>query len=281
MIIKKLQNSGVTFFTKYIGAFLLLIFFISEGIDKIIKKTAGDPLVAAKSIKAIVLIVLLVVLLKTNFKKVAYFIIVPICLFVLGHVFLGAFPTADVILFLVKYLFPIALFVFFARTFNNNHDRKLFFKVFEWIIIINSIIIIVAFLFQLKWFSTYQFKRFGYNGLIYTSAAATYIYLVALYYFFLKCFSKKPHAFEILKIVVLFFAAFLVGTKTLLVACFFTLGLFIWKFCNPRYRKTIIIFMTMFLIAMGYYLFFISSFFGNITKTEGFLTSFLSYFWWY
>lgn len=273
----KLKAKYASLALHYAGTMLLLLFFMSEAVDKIIRKTSDDPVILAKSIKAIVFVVMFGLLIRSNVKKILLFVALPLVIFCLGQLFLGSTPNEDVILTLFKYLFPILLYLFFNEILKSGTNQKALFAVFEWIIFLNSIIIIGAFLLDIKWLSTYRFSRFGYNGLIYASAASTYVYIIALYYFLIKILHKKASGRDYTMAIVVLLATFLIGTKTLYLGIFFILSLLFWKVCNPRYRKWLIAMVILLLIFGGYYFFYGATFFGKITKKEGFLTSLLSY----
>ena len=106
----KLKAKYASLALHYAGTMLLLLFFMSEAVDKIIRKTSDDPVILAKSIKAIVFVVMFGLLIRSNVKKILLFVALPLVIFCLGQLFLGSTPNEDVILTLFKYLFPILLF---------------------------------------------------------------------------------------------------------------------------------------------------------------------------
>ena len=129
--------------------------------------------------------------------------------------------------FFDKYLFVLLALLYVQTLENAKQYYPLFFKVFEVFIIVNSVCIFLGLLLPTDYFNTYfgNNKRFGLNGLILRSGAATYIYWIALFYYVTECFVLKKRKW--LQLAVVLVASLLLGTKAMAVGLFF-IALYLW-----------------------------------------------------
>ncbi|MDC9724100.1 MAG: hypothetical protein PSN34_15200 [Urechidicola sp.] len=144
---------------------------------------------------------------------------------------------------------------------------------FEKVIIFNSLLIVIGGIFEIQLFKTYG-GRFGYNGLFVTSAAGTYAYLVALFYFLFKY--KKKFIYDI-KSIIIMISCLLIGTKSLYLGVGFVLMFYFILYTDKRQRILGLSFITISLIVAVYYALFIWDVFNSIWLNDGLLTSILSY----
>ncbi len=112
---------------------------------------------------------------------------------------------------LFKYLFPIILFLPAKDIIDCKKGTEKIWKVYKWVLIINSIFIIVGLIFSIEFFRTYKGPwRFGYNGLIFAQNESSYIFIFAITTLYYRRFYKniKEKLFWLILA-----SSFLVGTK--------------------------------------------------------------------
>ncbi len=162
----------------------------------------------------------------TKFRKRVLLFLIILCLFfILGQFFFKPIGVQEGFfqnfIFLSRYLFIFSIVIFYdglpKMPVNNN-----VLITFEWIIIINSVAILLGFLFDFEMFRTYRGGRFGYNGFLFVASIATFFYAIALSYlaFRIKQNRKKYIPF----FVFILFISTLVGTKALLLFVVLTIG---------------------------------------------------------
>ena len=142
-------------------------------------------------------------------------------------------------------------------------------------IVFNSALILIGFIFGIELFKTYSGNRFGYNGLLLTSATSTYVYIITLFYFILKYKANSKFDYKFLLVL---FSCFFIGTKSLYLV-FLALAVYLIssKFSS---KKSKIISMLIFLIisCIGFYvLFYKVEFFNTIREERGLLSVFMSF----
>ena len=92
-------------------------------------------------------------------------------------------------------------------------DRCLF-KAYEIVVLTNSIVIIVGFLFRIELFSSYRFGvRFGYKGLIPAPNETSGFYLIATCYFLEKFFNRDSNFRNLLFLFLVVSSGIMIGTK--------------------------------------------------------------------
>src|SRR5690606_38648988 len=111
-----------------------------------------------------------------NLKLLLSFVILLTSVFLLKNNFSNLYVNEY-----VRYIFPLLIFplIHFA-TLNTEHlflaKLNKFFKGF---IILNTILVFIGLIFGIKVFQTYQYERFGYNGIILSQGFTPYLYLCA------------------------------------------------------------------------------------------------------
>ena len=204
---------------------LLISFFVSEAIYKLLVDLKLSEIRIAGVVKLIAQLFMAFVIFK-NYKvnKTPLVLTALLCLlYCVGQISLK--DNSHVIHHL-EYL-NNAIFVIITLLFYNGLDlsreqKKSTLKYFEIIVIINSLAAILGFLLSIKYFETYQWKRFGYDGFLVKSSYASYFYLVSVFYFIHQVFILKKK--KIIFLIVVTFAAILTGTKATILfifLCFF------------------------------------------------------------
>lgn len=173
-------------------------------------------------------------ILRSDYKK-----LIPLA--ILGGIFLLGqlnFVPKDLLIknigFLDRYLFILIIFIYIGTIKELKDYFPLLQKFFEAFIIGNSILILLAALFDIPYLRTYRGERFGFDGLIIRSGAASYIYWIALYYFSHQLLVLKKK--KITSFILVLIASFLIGTKSIFIAYFFIAFYFYIR--EKWYKKT-------------------------------------------
>lgn len=98
---------------------------------------------------------------------------------------------------------------------NDSKKRDKLFRVFEMIVLVQSIAIILGFVFKLDIFSSYgQDYRFGYKGLIPAQNEVSGFFIIAMFYFLWKVVEQRK---GIVKLIIVLLAGLLTGAKVALI----------------------------------------------------------------
>lgn len=252
--------------------FLLIIFFLSEAISKISVLSHAENFGIQPGIKSIVLVLILMGLVLYRKKELVY-IFVLTAIFCIGQLTISEGFQLHVVPYFLKYIFPIAFLGFFTVQEHNPKLKLLSF--FEYILIFNSALVLIGFVFEIHFFRSYTGARFGYNGLLMASSTGTYFYIIGLCYFLAR-YQKKVIVNWRFWLIVL--AGLLVGTKAIALATTAIFSFYIIKFVYSKTVKWVLIALVVSVaISFAYYLFFINPIFRSLWETDGLLTSFLSF----
>src|SRR5690554_5308471 len=192
--------------------FLLIIFFVSEAISKISILSHLEKPVLQPAIKFLLLALILVGLIVYKKKELIYLFVLTV-IFIIGQLTIPNGFELSTGTYFLKYIFPIAFFGFFKV--QQSKPKLNLLNVFEYILILHSVVIIVGFLFEIPLFRTYSGNRFGYNGLLITSATSTYFYIFGMCYFLSRYQRKMINNWRFWLIAL---AGLLTGTKSIALA---------------------------------------------------------------
>lgn len=264
-----------SWFKNNIAIILIILFFVSEAANKYFEYTTGYYSIIPRFIKLSVLILIALYLVSRKDYKFFKVISTLIFCYLIGQYFLPISYSNNSILVLGRYLYPLLLFRFFTKIKLNKNQKESFFLAFENLIMLNSILILVGVLFGIELFKTYSGNRFGYNGLMLTSSAASYIYILTLFYFILKQETNPKFDYKFLLVLI---SCFFVGTKSLyLVFLALTIYLISLRFSSKR-SKIISLLIFLIISAFGFYiLFYKVDFFSSLREERGLLSVFLSF----
>jgi len=262
-------------------ALLLLSLFIIEGLTKYCFYQGWEDLKLSAGFKLLLQVFFVVQIIRKTPNKL-WLIAGLIAVFFAGQLTLVDKPQLlENLIFLDRYLFVLLMLLYV----NSLNDRLLYVKdlfwVFEWLIIINSALVLLGFFTDIYFLETYTGKRAGHNGLLLRSGASSYIYWIALFYWTHQLFILKKR--KILSFILVIAAALLLGTKSIILA-FLILPFYLF-FALKWYQKKWIVLATIALLISSYFLFiwgfdlFISSSesLRKIVENEGFVTAFFSY----
>lgn len=252
-------------------SFLLLLFYLSDGIAKYFYFYRTERIDLPKIIKIIVILLFLGLFVYLKKFKIIIRILVLLCIFIVGqYALFGKNLEYKNFIIISKYIFPLILLEF-SYLYFKKINNKWFFNTFKVILIINSVFVIIGFLLKLRIFKTYSGERFGYDGLFLTSAGATFFYVIAAYYLYIS-YKNTTVYIQLLTL----FAMILVGTKAIyLFLMFLILYHYIFKNKNISIKK--ILFSIALILLLVFLFFALGPDYLNFIKKEGLLTSIISY----
>ena len=170
----------------YLLPFVLVLFYLTEGYYKIFNSST-TLLKLTKS----VFLATIVAYIAIKKYKLLFFPLVLSVIFLIGQSNLENAFQFNIVVNFSKYLYLILLLLFLEVFDLSVKQRRLLFKAFETVIYLNSALIILGFFCDILFFKAYGNNRFGFNGLIITSATSSYIYIITLIYLLLKRKQKK------------------------------------------------------------------------------------------
>lgn len=253
---------------------LFLVFMILEGLGKFYlfsKSYTQIPLI----IKSIILVFSGGIIL-FNFKSQKKNLLLLLALFLfylIGQFNITPSFSLNSLTIVIKFFTPLILFIFFKDIHIPKSHQKITFKVFERVMVLNSILILIGSIANIYFFKSYLGNRFGFSGIFQTPGITSYSYLITLFYFVI---SYKKDVVKNGKFLIIYLTCFLVGTKALflglLVVTFYIIS--IQKF---RFKK-IFNLLSIIIISISAYLFFFKyGIFNKISESKGFLSAVLSY----
>jgi hypothetical protein len=192
--------------------------------------------------------------------------------FVIGQATINGGFDQQVVKNAVKFIFALVTIIFFNS--NLFYQNQYFLKTFEIIIVFNSLLIIFGFIFDYYLLETYRGSRFGYNGLLISSATSTYFYFIALSHLFLKY--RKQFLFNPITVITIIAAVFL-GTKTIYLAILFFAYLILVEYYSNVSKRLIIL---VFGIIFGFVIYFLTFNWGvfiEISSSNGPIASITSF----
>jgi|GEM_PF-6182898 len=216
---KKSIGSGNKHYILYLFfIFGMAGFYLSDGVNKYMR-FSGQPEIAVyfRAIYEVILVFALFITLNKRSLSILQFLVLLVLVVLLGV----GFNQTDVnyqynFIILNKYVFIFLLTAVFYKLLEIEQYVDRICKIFEIIIIFNSLLIIVGAVFQVGMLETYAFNnqdylepRYGYSGLIYSQNEVTYIYILSVVYFY----KKYQVSSYTLKFFLVLLSAILLGTK--------------------------------------------------------------------
>ena len=251
---------------------LLFLFFGMELADKLSLYYFPDYSFS-QYVKAIVLMgVLAYQIIIKDFKSIAFVLVLFISYFI-GQLLLEISFSRNSILTFFKFLFPILLFAYLNKQNLQSERSSNFFKTFEYLMVVNSILILLGILLSIQLFNTYQGDRFGFNGVFNAVSTGSYAYIITLMYFLLSYKEKVIHNW---KFILIFISCFFIGTKAVYLTMAFSIA-YIVTVSKIPFKKTLLAIATLSGLLIAYYFFFHYGIFNSIRQTDGLLTALLSY----
>lgn len=267
------SNSHITtnYFTGSL-VLLLLLFFGLEFSDKLSNYYFPEYSFSQYIKAAVLLGVLACQTIAKDYKFIAFALVLFIT-YSIGQLLLETSFSRNSILTFFKFLFPILLLAFIDKRIQYYELPSSFFKTFEWVMVANSILILIGVLLSIKIFNTYQGNRFGYNGMFAAVSNGSYGYIITLSYFLLK---YKERVIKNWKFILIFISCIFIGTKAVYLAMAFSLGYLIIVSKIP-YKKIALSGLAVLGLGFAYYFFFHYDLFNTIRQSDGMLSAILSY----
>lgn len=255
----------------FLSIFLIVFFFI-EAINKVQLGIWHSGFEIQKYIKLVCLFFMLGYLLFYLPKRLLYLSGIGL-IFCVGQFFLdhNSFSYLSIVGFSRYFLFMLII-IFFSE-FNQKKLPVTPIKIFQGLILLNSFLIIVAFLFQVELLRTYAGERFGYNALFMSSSSTTYFYIIAFIYFFNR-YRKEVFLKPLFWLAVI--AGCLVGTKSIYLALLILFFVAILFFIDNKRIKYSLLSALFIAGVTGMYFFFSTKIFAEIINKNGLLTAILS-----
>lgn len=253
----------------FISNLLFLMFFLSEALNKIPKTHEGYGEFFSQTVKSIAIMGCLCFLIREKDYKFLFAIFGLFLVYVMSQYWLLDEYSFKSLGYFLRYVFPICLF----RTYNKIEKTNKLFSLYEPLIFFNSLLILAGLIFEINVLKTYSGQRFGYSGLIYASATATYTYLYTIFLIIQKLVSGLEIKW---KESVILLSCLFIGTKSIYLALFvFALLYLRYRYCKFR----VVVDISFFIVgaSLFYLIFYRSGIFSAITKEKGVLTSLLSY----
>lgn len=238
---------------------LLVLMFLSDGATSILRNLNSGFYQVSVFVRIIVQAYFLVLLLRISRGLRAW----RIMLFLYGVYFLGAIAGLTSLYSPAEYEFfenfkdvnKLAFFFICWETyrlyFKTIAAQEQLFKVFEILLLVQSLLIIVSFAFNLDIFAAYYIpgegiRRFGYQGLIPAQNEISGFFLIAFFYFLNKLVYLRKGILEILLTTL---AGLLTGTKvTLILPIVLFVYILLW-FLRTRIPKTYLALIILFFLA--------------------------------
>jgi len=205
---------------------LLFVFYLSESITKIFYLSEASFYNYSALVKGAFIVFSLVYSFRYLTKekvRLVYFLIIFGLIFLIGQFFFNSFSFGvhfyENLVYFSRYLFIFIILLYFSD-YQFLDENPIHLKVYEAIVLINSFLIIIGLVLDLRVFQTYGSNRFGYSGLFMVPSVTTFFYALALTYFTNEFLLKREKLFQLLFIILI---CFFVGTKALLLFLFLTL----------------------------------------------------------
>ncbi|WP_339609676.1 hypothetical protein [uncultured Planktosalinus sp.] len=162
---------------------------------------------------------------------------------------------------------------FINNRIQNYELTSGFFKTFEWVMVVNSILLLIGVLLSIKLFNTYQGNRFGYNGMFAAVSNGSYGYIITMFYFLLR---YKERVIKNWKFILIFISCIFIGTKAVYLSMGFAIA-YIVVVSKIPFKRTLLVAAILTGLLLAYYFFFQYGMFNSIRQSDGLLSALLSY----
>lgn len=205
---------------------VIILFFISEALTKISLYLDHDFHNYSALVKggfSFLVIIYAFFRITDKRRRILFLMLIMGIMFGLGQYIFNDYSFGPNIFqntkFFFRYLFVFTILLYFSEL-PYGYSKGIYLNVFEKIILFNSLLILLGFLFDIQVFKTYKFARFGYSGLFAVPSIATYFYALSLTYFGNKYITHRTHLFVFIFIALV---SVLTGTKALFLFLFLTI----------------------------------------------------------
>lgn len=270
----KTLHSIKHFVQTYFLVIMACCFVFVEAYSKYVKYH-GEVTFAQKGIKALFAFAMIALMAPYlgKFKRQITLVGLLVLTFVAGQLFTTPSFSNNVVITFFRLVFPLVVFLFFRSYTVNTKGRSMFFKFFEFFLILNGILIFSAGFTEVYFFKTYMGERFGYSGLLTNSSTASYFYFLSLFYFPLQYgsgFIKK------ITFWIALLSALLVGTKVLYLGVVLFAAVCLYFAPIPKKKIWTLVLGVLFLAGIVVFYHF-SDAFRTVLNDDGLLSALLSY----
>src|SRR5882672_7468338 len=267
------------------------VFFISDGVNKILVLTTGNatpsfsPSLLTRSLFEVLALIIIVHKIDKERLRFLFMLSVLGAFYFLGVLtysfsYEGKVTLLSYLSVFNKYMFVFVLYYFsYSLIYDASRIQEIF-SLCEKIFFINSVFIILGFIFNIQLFKSYPLHdyRYGYNGLIPAINETTAFYLIALsaIYYRIYVLHQKRTVFHVTIIV----GALLLGAKGIY---FFILLLLLYHFIRNSSLKSKlgVLFSLLIIVSFFWFSYFhleikFFDYFNYILSSEGVWTLLMS-----
>ncbi|RCW30035.1 hypothetical protein [Marinilabilia salmonicolor] len=259
-------------------AIVIVLFFVLDVVNFIVDEKTGlsyqnSVSVYGRGLFELVVFYFLIKnypLYKNSLLLIVFFLILPLIWLAL-FVFQKEIDLSFVLIIIKeshKFIFPILLFLFLREGYLK---LKHFEVVYKFVFLISSTIVVLAFLFDISFFYTYNASRFGFKPPLATQNEISFFWIIGIVFLGARLFQKVDVSTFLVFVLVLFSASIL-GTKAILLFQFNTIVFFLVFFVKASLLKKVVAGLVL-IISLFFVLYFSNfwGFFANLTRDEGFL----------
>jgi len=243
--------TGVGHYNRFLP-FVLVLFFASEALTKIAQWYKFSFYNISALVKLLFILVTFCLIIKKRKLRFLSFFGVMGVVFLLGQLIFNNWEFNTEVVFSNLIYFGRYIFVFFIISLFNPYQIKFsksVFKIYEIILLFNSLLIIAGYFFKISLFQTYLY-RFGYNGLFMTPTMISYFNALGIIYFLRKSEDDRTGYLPLILIVL---SSLLTGTKAILLFILFTAVYLVIKLKLFRERVFIGSLLLLFGIVIGFW----------------------------
>lgn len=265
---RKLKTTEDRYFltSEFFVGFTIVIFFLLEIINGVYFFNNPDQILSLSFYPKIIWQFFLLIFIgvsyrKLNKRELCFFlfslIVVVLSLIRFQSSLVGIKHFDKLLLFFFSYIF--------LRLYNARLSTGL--RLFDIVLISNSLLIFIGFLFGIEFFKSYPFSsRFGYSGVFcrYSINDVSFFYLIAIFYSFYRW---KRGEIKLWIFIIIYFSSFLVGTKAIYLQNFILLG---YVFVAERRSRFMILSITVSAIIL-LLITYNFSFWNDLLKEKGIL----------
>ncbi len=227
---------------------LIISMFVGDTANAVLIKTGSSFWRVSIFVRSLALLYFILLLVRLpQGRNLLKIVIILFGTFLIGAIFsyitYNHYEWFENINIMTKMIFFFVCWQTFHLYFISPHERSWLFKIFEYIILIQSLSIIIGYIFDIDLFHSYSsFKRFGYKGLIPARNELSGFLLISFFYFAWKV---KTYGKGVLPIFLVLISGLLTGSKVALsLPIILTLLLGYWALIkNKRYAFFIILFL--------------------------------------
>ncbi len=220
----KIINRNKTLAQKVLMLFVLM-FFISDLITKIFIYFDASLNRFAGIIKLIFECIMLYYIIKKKEKHYALLLgLILFFAFLISNIISKSYFDYTVVItniyYFNRYIYIYLFIVFIKSAKINFQDFQDFVKIFKNVIYVNSVLILIGYLFEIEFFRSYPYSlRFGYDGIFSKNGEAAYYYIFCISILYYEYVLNKKKRY-LIKLIIISSISLLIGKKSILLFLF-------------------------------------------------------------